>query len=62
MSFVHKKLKIYGFSDEVLGNLERWDKIEILRTEANKLLNKTDLNEEDTELLKFARNIRMTTE
>ena len=62
MPFVHKKLKEYGYSEEVLSNLERWDKIEYLRDIANEHLNRKDGEKVDNELLKFARNIRMTTE
>lgn len=61
MKFVHKKLKQQGYNEEVLSNLERWDKIEILREIANKMLENKN-QPQDEELIKFARNMRMTTE
>lgn len=62
MKFVHSKLKKYGYSEEVLSNLERWDKIELLREIANKESENKNVKDIDEELIKFSRNLRMTTE
>lgn len=62
MKFVHSKLKKFGYSDEVLSNLERWDKIELLREIANRESETKSPKDIDEELVRFARNLRMTTE
>ena len=56
MTFVHETLKKHGFTEDTLANLERWDKIELLRDISNKYAgDKVD------DLDKFKREIRMTT-
>lgn len=62
MKFVHPELRKYGVSEDILNALERWDKIDLLKRIANERAeNKTDNSEAD-EIIKFARNQRMTTE
>lgn len=62
MNYVHRILKENNYSEEMLSKLERWDKIELLREIANKAEEEKDESEIDPELLKFRRNMRMTTE
>ena len=57
MVFVHDTLKKFGYTEDTLATLERWDKIELLREISNK--QQGDSSSED--LRKFQREIRMTT-
>lgn len=57
MTFVHETLKKHGFTEDTLANLERWDKIELLRDISNKYQGDTRMDDLD----KFKREIRMTT-
>lgn len=57
MTFVHETLKKHGFTEDTLANLERWDKIELLRDISNRY--QGDARREDLD--KFKREIRMTT-
>ena len=57
MVFVHDTLKKFGYTEDTLASLERWDKIELLREISNK--QQGDNSSED--LKKFQREIRMTT-
>jgi hypothetical protein len=59
MKNVHAKLKLYGYTEENLNRLERWDKIEILRDLANEQSSNAPY---DDDLSMFSRNLRMTTE
>lgn len=59
MDEVHAKLKVHGYTEEQLGKLERWDKIDILRDLANKQ-SQNQLYDDD--LVKYARTMRMTTD
>ena len=59
MDEVHAKLKVHGYSEEQLGKLERWDKIDILRDLANKQSQNQLYNDD---LVKYARTMRMTTD
>ena len=59
MSFVHKKLKQHGYTEEVLAKLERWDKIDLIRKISNKQVKEG--KNIDRELLKFSRDKRLTT-
>lgn len=68
MKFVHNKLKEKGYKEEVLNKLERWNKIELLRKIANKMIieytNKKNTIKNlnyDPDLVKFARTLRITT-
>ena len=56
MKFLHEKLGQYGFTENTLAGLDRWDKIEILRDIAN---THSDLQ---AELRQFKRETRMTTQ
>lgn len=58
MKFVHEKLKENGYSEEVIAGLLRWDKIDLLRDISNKQM---ESGNPDPDLLKFSRNMRMTT-
>lgn len=57
MVFVHETLRRYGYTEDTLAALERWDKIELLREISNK--QQGDNKAEDLD--KFKREIRMTT-
>jgi len=57
MEFVHETLKKHGFPEDNLADLQRWDKIELLR----KISNKQQGDNKDVDLDKFKREIRMTT-
>jgi transcription initiation factor TFIID subunit 1 len=57
MVFVHDTLKKHGFTEDTLANLERWDKIELLRDISNKASGDGKVEDLD----KFKREIRMTT-
>ncbi len=56
MVFVHDKLKKFGYTEDTLATLERWDKIELLR----EISNNQPEDESLRELSKFKREIRMT--
>lgn len=69
MKFVHNKLKERGYTEEVLQRLERWDKIELLREIANKMIlnytNRKNTQKDqdyDQQIMNFARTLRITTE
>ena len=57
MVFVHETLKKFGYTEDNLATLERWDKIEILREISNKQGDGSKIKDLD----KFRREIRMTT-
>lgn len=57
MVFVHETLKKFGYTEDTLATLERWDKIELLR----EISNNQPADERMKDLDKFRREIRMTT-
>jgi hypothetical protein len=57
MNIVHQTLKKHGYTEDTLAGLERWDKIELVRTIANDQIGQN----KDEDLEKFRRDNRMTT-